>query len=728
MGSILLFTINGILAMPIIKQESFALGQVDQRLQSDTGSPFYTKAVAEASNVLVTDVGQLKSRSGTSPYRGFKFEDASQVVDDDEVRMFHIEGIDLAEASSTLLLYYSSKALTLRILGDAYFVVLKPSSNEVPPLFEISIAISGGFIVLTHRLMHPRLVELLSNGTFRGFGGDEDPFSMPVVVPPAVRDVALDQSYRSSAITFTATPPGGGQPLWTIVVASGDQMVSLPKFKTLDSYYVAGGAEGGGIAYGVIVGGSEDGTTLLVTPIEAFRTMGSVPTDSSAWTFRSAVFFSGGTFPSACAFYEGRLWLAGGREQPSLIAASKIGTLDDFSLGVGRESDGIVVSLSSEVGGRITQLIGGLALNVFTTTNSLIISSGTNSIISPTNIRSRIVSSHGCPFDVSPVLYRNSIYFIGTNKKELYRVVETPQNAVVEQVSAFFSDLLDEGIVNLSLYSHGTGDVEDPLLLLFTSSGSIVAVNELGDYQQGGIRGAVQWVFDTQAIDASGSSVDFVMVFKSSVVPNTVIFRELDSRHTADGVIIPRVANAGDPLYVEGTVTLILESDYFETGGFVDVFGDVAGSYAGRFQVAEDMDTSTQYVRFSEDIATPTFNAWFVGKRFKSHVRTLPCLASRDSSFQQVQVGQVWVEYSEAYELTVGLSAEDGLGYTYDTQVERALPFLTQLDDLPYKRVSGVASLLPAMGSSRRQSVFVSSYNLMTIQAISYSSTSNIWA
>lgn len=97
-----------------------------------------------------------------------------------------------------------------------------------------------------------------------------------------------------------------------------------------------------------------------------------------------------------CLWYEGRLFFAGTKQAPGVIAGSTIDDIFDLSLGVGEADDGLYSIIPLESSDRITAIAGGNGLHVMSA-NSIFIATGEGQGLTPTNfIFKEISGSSGC--------------------------------------------------------------------------------------------------------------------------------------------------------------------------------------------------------------------------------------------------------------------------------------------------------------------------------------------
>lgn len=194
---------------------------------------------------------------------------------------------------------------------------------------------------------------------------------------------------------------------WTFTVASG---VAGTPSKT---------GTGNGLMVAAGVSGAPD-ETWTVTCVYAdnlrqeWSVTGSV-SGSAVHTFRT------GNYPTAIAFYQQRLWLAGTPLEPQTVWMSQLGDFTNLTTGTA-DYDGAVIQLASSSNDLILHLVASSSnLLVMSYANEFVITS-TSGVYSPSTISAKPQTSHGCNL-VSPLRIGHDVIFCQRDGRRVRSVV-----------------------------------------------------------------------------------------------------------------------------------------------------------------------------------------------------------------------------------------------------------------------------------------------------------------
>ena len=176
----------------------------------------------------------------------------------------------------------------------------------------------------------------------------------------------------------------------------------------------------------LIVKVTED--TLLVSPSDdvaaesagsSFTLVGKLAADDS-WALGA---FSPQTgYPSAIAFYEQRLVLAGTSDQPQTVFFSNSGDFENFTAGTA-DGDALIYTLGSNEVNVIRYLSSSRALLVGTSGGEFAVrAGGTDEPISPTNIQIKQQSAFGSA-NIQPVQVGSTVLFLQRASRKLRELV-----------------------------------------------------------------------------------------------------------------------------------------------------------------------------------------------------------------------------------------------------------------------------------------------------------------
>lgn len=150
-------------------------------------------------------------------------------------------------------------------------------------------------------------------------------------------------------------------------------------------------------------------------------------------------------YPSAVTFHEQRMIVANTRALPTTVWGSKIGDILDFTVGT-LDDEGFFFTLA-QASTAINQLVSSDQLLPMTFNKELALQGGSDSQISPTNVKVKAQTSHGCSATVRPLNLGSSLCFSEPGEKTLramrYRLELDGYSA--PDLALLAEHLLDEG-------------------------------------------------------------------------------------------------------------------------------------------------------------------------------------------------------------------------------------------------------------------------------------------
>ncbi len=172
-----------------------------------------------------------------------------------------------------------------------------------------------------------------------------------------------------------------------------------------------GGGGGSGGARNNLLGGDGGSGNCLLTwtlPADGFRI-------DPVFFVNAPNTWGLSNWPSAGAYFGGRLWAGGAPEDPEEFVGSKINELEDFSLGLGTPSDAIKESIQDI--GHIKWMKGTKVLLVGTTTGEYAMRSEGKSLI-PSDIFPDLQSSYGSAA-IDPVKIGDQIMYVTPDRRRI---------------------------------------------------------------------------------------------------------------------------------------------------------------------------------------------------------------------------------------------------------------------------------------------------------------------
>jgi hypothetical protein len=151
-------------------------------------------------------------------------------------------------------------------------------------------------------------------------------------------------------------------------------------------------------------------TALQVTGVVRQVLTSTVASPANAWVLNAPVWSATRGYPRTVTFHEQRLILAGSNSNPQTVWGTKTGEFLNFEQGT-RDDDGFAFTLGTGQVNPIAYVQSGRALLVLTYGGEFTIEAGVEKPITPTNVRIRQRSNHGCAL-VRPVPVRRETLFV----------------------------------------------------------------------------------------------------------------------------------------------------------------------------------------------------------------------------------------------------------------------------------------------------------------------------
>lgn len=136
----------------------------------------------------------------------------------------------------------------------------------------------------------------------------------------------------------------------------------------------------------------------------------TVAAPANAWVLNGPVWSATRGYPSTVTFHEQRLILAGSAANPQTVWGTRTGEVLNFEQGT-KDDDGFAFTLASGEVNPIAYVASGRALLVMTYGGEFTLEGGVEKPITPTNVRVRQRSNHGCAL-VRPVTVKRENLFV----------------------------------------------------------------------------------------------------------------------------------------------------------------------------------------------------------------------------------------------------------------------------------------------------------------------------
>ncbi len=237
-------------------------------------------------------------------------------------------------------------------------------------------------------------------------------------------------------------------------------------------------------------------------------------------------------YPSTGAFFQGRLYLAGG-SRPQTIWASVVGDFLNFELGKGNDADGLDFTIDDDRVNAIVDLFPGRSMQIFTTGGEFFIRGGSlDSPITPSNIQILKGTLHGSD-GVKPISVDGSTLFIEKGGSVLREFVFTDAEQSFEAND--ISRLAPHLILNPTRMTvrSATNELPSPYVYLVNDDGTmtVVAISRKESLLAFSLFETNGTIEDVCAVDR-----DVFLIVKRTINSVDVRFIErLNSNHFLDG-------------------------------------------------------------------------------------------------------------------------------------------------------------------------------------------------
>lgn len=410
----------------IIRQTSFAMGEVDHRVWKRTDQKGYLQAAQSLENMEVATVGLAKKRKGME-----MVADATACAVPTS-KMF--EFIDkngnhyLVLAGNFKFCIYETQSDFVYVIDWEHNFIVDEGGDQIVIEFnqlievqEVATPYNANIIqeldytqvndalIFTHP-SHQPLRLFISDYTTVTFAIE----SMDIYPPPSydfnlINYASYTASFSNpSSTTFQLVLSGAGAGSFTTAWINGI-VIGL------------GTSDIDPLGYGIITNVVPGVGTVTFTGnvVVGFATPADMPTVGSQYSIRQPVFSVDLGYPAKCLFYQSRLWFATTPFLPNTIFGSKINKPVDFDVGTGRDTDAIVSTIGQTDSGAILWLNGGKQLEIYTEFFEFVCPQESNAALTPSTFSIRQQSSYGASDILKPVAYSNNSYYVAKTGKSV---------------------------------------------------------------------------------------------------------------------------------------------------------------------------------------------------------------------------------------------------------------------------------------------------------------------
>ncbi len=185
----------------------------------------------------------------------------------------------------------------------------------------------------------------------------------------------------------------------------------------------------------------------------------TAPSSDPVWELLDGnPFFSAdGDYPAAISFMEGRLWLAGTKNRPQTIFASKIGRYLDFNTGTD-DDDSFYFTIAAEKSSRIKWIMARDNLMIGTSSSEWL-ATGNGAPMTPTNISIMRQSAYGSAYQQAVYVADTLLFFQKGGAKLREYIYSNDNKAYLANDLTFFADHITVSGIKASTYQQNPDSI-----------------------------------------------------------------------------------------------------------------------------------------------------------------------------------------------------------------------------------------------------------------------------
>lgn len=170
--------------------------------------------------------------------------------------------------------------------------------------------------------------------------------------------------------------------------------------------------------------------------------------EAGLWSLEVASWSETAGYPAACGFFQQRLYFGGSKQQPVTIWGSVIDSFENFAVGT-TDDNSVEYSLTTQ--NKIRWLADAKNLAVGTPGEEMIVGTGDDTALTPTNVKASKDTAYGCA-DISPIVIGNVTLFVqraGRKIQELAFVFENDSYKAPD-LSILAEHITEGGIIEIA--------------------------------------------------------------------------------------------------------------------------------------------------------------------------------------------------------------------------------------------------------------------------------------
>lgn len=621
----------------MVRQSSFALGQVDKRNWKRMELAEYLTGCQSLQNMIITTTGAATKRLGTnvkldiSSQSNIPFTRAYQLRDiHGNFYMALLEGqtANIYSVDSGIVTFYQT------VSGLPY------AATDVP---RIDYSANDDVLVLTHQSYPPGRIYAVTYTAGLPVWG----YQALAIFPIPSQDFGninynnFPASLTVLGTTFTLVLTGVA-PFTTAWI--GGQIIGL------------GNSDLQPLGLGLITNVVNSGTSTTFTGVVQVPFNTSTPgTLGSQYAIRQPAWSAALGYPGKTVFYQNRLWLAATPSLQTTIFGSQINQPLNYDVGTGNDANAIVYDIGSGESGNINWLNAGKQLEIFCENQEFACPQELNIALTPQTFSVRQQSSFGSSELMKPVSYINDSYYLSKNGRSLnnFHFNGIGQTYASTNITVQSQDLM-LGIVKANLIQAYSSEQDNVIFFqVFDGPNDFTMFQFAAEYK---LAALTPMVFDQRFVD-DRSAINVVC----TVVVDNELYMIKDLQISGVRVIEGLEIQQNEiPFYLDSESTNTLQASGLITG-----IPYLNGYNAHLFYEGQDFGTSMQMVNgelVNGVVANgqcyfgnPNGNTGFcnVGILFENNIVPMYIWAGAIESNYKKQITQIFIDYYESLDFRV---------------------------------------------------------------------------
>lgn len=216
-----------------------------------------------------------------------------------------------------------------------------------------------------------------------------------------------------------------------------------------------------------------DANNVTVTIADAFTNTNAIA--AGAWYIEEAVWSSTRGYPRCGTFFQGRLWVAGSKQRPQSIWASRAGNFNDFDIGSAQDDEAIDITADTDDVSAFYAVLPGRHLQFFASSAEFYIPKSETDGLTPENVVLRRTTKRGTKRGIPVFDIDGATIFLQREGKALreFLFVDTEQAYQANNLSLLCSHLIVDP-VDMDMRRSTSTDEADYIFLV-NSDGTVAA-------------------------------------------------------------------------------------------------------------------------------------------------------------------------------------------------------------------------------------------------------------